>query len=338
MTAEVWKSAGLHLLSRNGEGWLSVTPEFLRAYLSRPEVHPIDTSCAEEIALFDALMADPLVTVPEERLNGLADQDAADNYRVVLSFRDLLVAAGTIEGAYLKLMNSQDIAIPPVFIDQMVHAITGNMLRGCSDPFRYRAAELLFREQSVTVDDGGIMLADEEIVEMHASSQTATGIGQLLAEIGTPQKSVELDVLSEKDAAVYWERADQFDTVIDMRFEQPALDAFARVIETWLSHMLRLDVRVEPVPKIEDGNWRWHIGLDREATGLLNALYEGKTPSLEDVERILALFRLWPGDDRLFIEDLRGRPIYLGLAMTKDGRLKVKPQNLITNLPLIRAA
>ena len=338
MTAEVWKSAGLHLLSRDGEGWLTVTPEFLRAYLSRPEVHPIDTSCAEEIALFEALMADPLITVPAERLNGLADQDAADNYRVVLNFRDLLVAGGTIEGAYLKLMNSQDIAIPPVFIDQMVHAITGNMLRGCSDPFRYRAAELLFRQQSVTVDDGGIMLADEEIVEMHASAQTATGIGQLLAETGTPQKSVELDVLSEKDAAVYWQRADQFDTVIDMRFEQPALDAFARVIETWLSHMLRLDARVEPVAKIEDGDWRWHIGLDREATALLNALYEGKTPALKDIERILALFRLWPGDDRLFIEDVRGRPIYLGLAMTKDGRLKVKPQNLITNLPLIRAA
>ena len=335
MTAEVWKSAGLHLLSRNANGWLTVTPDFLRAYLSRPEIHPIDTSCETEIALFDALMADPRANVSAEQLAGLADQDAADNYRVVLGFRDLLVKAGTIEGAYLTLMGGQDIAMPPVFIDQMVHAIAGNMLLGCEDAFRYRAAELLFREQSVTISDGAIMLADEEIVEMHASAQTATGIGQLLAETGTPQKSVELDVLTESNANVYWGRADRFDTVIDLRFEQPALDAFARVIETWLAHMLRLDVRVEPVPKIEDGDWRWHIGLDREATALLNTLYEGKTPSLNDIERILALFRLWVRDNSVLLETVRGRPIYLGLAMTAGGRLKVKPQNLMTNLPLM---
>ena len=41
---EFWKSAGMHLLERGAEGWLHVTPDFLRAYYTRPEVHPIDTT------------------------------------------------------------------------------------------------------------------------------------------------------------------------------------------------------------------------------------------------------------------------------------------------------
>ena len=103
--------------------------------------------------------------------------------------------AGTIEGAYLRLMRQASIAIPPVFVDQMVHLILRNILADCTDPMRLRAAELFFREQSASTDDSRLMLADEEIVEMHARAGTETGLGQLLAETGTPMKSVALDVL-----------------------------------------------------------------------------------------------------------------------------------------------
>jgi hypothetical protein len=33
--------------------------------------------------------------------------------------------------------------------------------------------------------------------------------------------------------------------------------------------------------------------------------------------------------------DVRGKPVYLGLAMDAQGRLKLKPQNLVLNLPLV---
>ena len=35
--------------------------------------------------------------------------------------------------------------------------------------------------------------------------------------------------------------------------------------------------------------------------------------------------------------DLRGKPVYLGLAMTAEGLLRLKPQNLLINLPLSAA-
>jgi hypothetical protein len=33
--------------------------------------------------------------------------------------------------------------------------------------------------------------------------------------------------------------------------------------------------------------------------------------------------------------DVQGKPVYLGLAMTEQGLLKLKPQNLLLNLPLV---
>lgn len=332
---DFWKSAGMHLLERGPEGWLTVTPQFLRAYYTRPEVHPIDTSCAAEVRLHEALMADPLRPVPETEIAALADSDAVDTYRVVLAYRDVLLRAGTIEGAYLRLMRQASVSIPPVFIDQMVHVILRNILDGCTDPIRLRAAELFFREQSATTDNGRLMLADEEIVEMHARAGSETGLGQLLAETGTPMKSVELDVLDEDNKAIYWARSDRFDTVIDFRFEQPAPDAFARVIESWLSHLLRIEARVEPRPRVEDADWRWHIGLDRAATHILNSLYEGKVVPIEQMTQIVGLFRMRIRDERMVLERVRGKPIYLGLAMDTRKRVKMKPQNLLTNLPLV---
>ena len=52
--------------------------------------------------------------------------------------------------------------------------------------------------------------------------------------------------------------------------------------------------------------------------------------------RLLCLFELTfadPGDMRSAIA---GRPVYLAMAMDGDGRLKLKPQNLLLNLPLAR--
>lgn len=337
MRHEFWKSSGRHLLERGPEGWLTVTPQFILAYLTRPEVHPIETSCASEIALHEALLADPLRPVSAAEIDAMADGDAIETYRIVLRFRDLLTSAGSIEGAYLRLAKSGNTGLPPVFIDQMVHVILRNLLDGVTDPMRLRSAELFFREQSASLDDGRLLLADEEIVEMHATAGAETGLAQLLAETGTPLRKVELDVLGDDNAAIYWQRSDRFDTVIDFRFEQPALDAFARVVEAWVSHLTGLEVRVEPRPKIEDRDWRWHIGLDAESTRLLNTLYDGGTVSLDEMALFVGLFRMRIADERMVIDRVKGYPINLGLAMTPAKRVRMKPQNLITNLPLVRA-
>ena len=43
-------------------------------------------------------------------------------------------------------------------------------------------------------------------------------------------------------------------------------------------------------------------------------------------------------DDSALIDTMRGKPIYLGLAMTAEKIVRMKPQNLLTNMPLPREA
>ena len=328
----VWKSAGLHLVERVETGWLRVTPDYLRAYLTRPEVHPIEDSCPQEHALFERLMDDPTAAVSEADRAEIADVDTRENYRLVLGFRDRLLKAGTVEGAYKALFvdaRPGDVPVPPMFIDQMAHLITANILSGEGDAFRWRTGELFFREQSVSQSEERVLLADAEIVEMR--SQDGFGsLGLLLAQSGTPMREVTLDVLSDTDPSAYFARADRYDMAIDFRFTQAAPDAFGRVIEAWLLHMLGLSTRVEAVRSIRDERWSWHVGLSAPATKALNALYAGD----EAVGEMLALYRVDIVDDTGVRESMRGKPIYLGLAADEMGKLVVKPQNLVTSMPL----
>ena len=330
----IWKSAGLHLVERDRNGWLKVTPDLLRAYFTRPEIHPVEESCAAEHRLFERLMADPFATVEAEELVAIRDPDAAGNYRLVLGFRDHLASHGTIEGAYTALFSAGAITIPPVFIDQLAHLILAGMLENDLEPFHAKAAELLFRDQRVTVDNGQLMFADAEVIGMRSETGGLGGLGSLLMESGTPMREVALDILSEENAAGYWERADLFDFALDFRFTQPGPDALARIIEKWVRHFLRIEVRVQAMQSIRDERWTWHVGLDSEATRILNALYNGDNLAEEELDRIVGLFRLEFLEEADLVETMHGKPIYLGLAMRADGTLKMKPQNLLANLPL----
>ena len=332
---EFWRSCGYHLLAPDAAGRLPVSEHFLRAYWLRPEVAPVAESCAEEIALHRELVANPRLPVPAVRLERLADPDARDNYAAVLRFRDRLLARPTLEAAYLDLVRAGVSGYPPLFLDQLVHVLLRHMLAGCDDPTRLRAAELLFREQKVMIRDGAIMLADDETVELRAAG---AGGGRLLLADEAPVKQVELDVLGEHNAAIYWARSDRFDTVLDLSFARPSLDALCRVLETWVGHFTGAAVAIQPVQRIDDQRWIWHVGLDTEASALLNDLYRGEQLDEARRARLLALFRLEFRDPADMLERVRGRPVYLALAMNRAERLKLKPHNLLINLPLARAA
>ena len=53
-------------------------------------------------------------------------------------------------------------------------------------------------------------------------------------------------------------------------------------------------------------------------------------------QRLISLFRLTFADPQQQRDDLRGKPVYLGLAMNEEQVLRLKPQNLLLNLPLAR--
>lgn len=330
MTAgrDFWLSSGFRLLGRDAAGRLLPTPAFVAAYWRRPEVAPVDESCERERALHAALLADPMRRVTEAELRALADPDAADNYRAVLRFREFLQRFASIEAAYLHVARAGGIDFPPMFVDHLAHVILRSALDGATDPFRVRAGELLFRPQRVTLGDDRIMVADLAVVDLQAQAAPALGAGD-----GRPAM-VEIDVLGEAVREEYWARSDGFDTAIDIAYPQPGLDGLARALEAWVAHLAGVACRITPVRRIEDERWVWHIGLDRDANTILNALYEGQALSEEQLRQILALFRMEIDDAAAVRDSVAGRPIYLGLAMGSDGVVRMKPQNIIANLPL----
>ncbi len=332
---DFWKSAGIHLVERDENGWLRVTEDYLRAYFTRPEVHPVEESCPAEHALFEKLMKQPFAEIPEGDVKAIKDRDTADNYTILLRFRDHLIKHKTVESAYAALFGSQPISIPPVFIDQMVHLILRNIFEEVVDPMRLRAAEFFFRKQIVTHGDEQLMLADDEVVEMQSQNGLG-GLGQLLAEVGTPTREIALDIMTDENKDQYWERSEQFDMAVDFRFTQPAPDALGRVIEAWIDHFLKVKIRVQAMKSIRDQAWSWHIGCDQESTRILNALYQGEEVEDGDLFNILALYKMEFLDDADMMDNVRGKPVYLGVAMDSSRHLVFKPQNLLTNLPLRR--
>ena len=78
------------------------------------------------------------------------------------------------------------------------------------------------------------------------------------------------------------------------------------------------------------------IGLDAEASGLLNDLYNRVEVDAERMGRLLCLFELTFADPATMRPAIAGSPVYLAMAMDADRRLRLKPQNLLLNLPLAR--
>jgi hypothetical protein len=296
----------------------------------------VEESGAGELRLHESLMQSPRRGVTERELDAVEDADARDNYGIVLKFRQKLLDAGTIEGCYMSLFKGQ-VDVPPMFVDQLAHVILRNILDGCEDALELRAAELFFRSQKATVREGHVLLADHETVEMHASGQRYGAIGRLIVEAQGDLAKTDLDVLDRSNAAIYWERESRHDTVISLTYGRPALEAFCRVMEAWVAHFFNVKVSIKPIRKIEEPRWAWHIGLDAESSAMLNELWAGSELEQGRMRRLLSLFELKFEDPALMRPEIAGRAVYLGLSCDENQVVRMKPQNLLSNLPVHEA-
>ena len=325
---DFWLSCGHHLLDRAEGGGLVVTDEFLKVYLARPELTPPPDACISERTLHAALLLNPRRPVAASEIAAIADADARENWRLMVDFRDRLIRRKTLEAAYLDLMRSDVAGTPPLFVNQLVHVILRNALDGCEDAYVLRAAEMFFRPQRLTVHDGSLIAADEETVA-GASPQS---ISPLVAMLGLP--SGEIDVLNDDNAAAYWGRSDRFDLALDLTAGRRGLAALGTVIGSWIEHLLALEVEIEPLIEATDVNLVWYVGLDAAATAIGDALWNDDELDQAARERVVGLYRLTFRDPQVVLDKARGEPIYLILAMTPERMLRMKPQNLLTGLPI----
>jgi len=326
---DFWISCGHHLLDRNEGGGLVVTDEFLKAYFVRPELMPPEDACAVERGLHRELLANPRRPVEAGEVAAIADADARENWQFVLAFRDLLLKHPTLEAAYLALVRSASINLPPLFVNQLVHVILRNALDGCEDAFMLRAAELFFRTQRLMLHENSVLLGDAEVI----GGVNPTPVLSLMSMLGAVH-DVEVEVLDDDNAEHYWHRSDQFDMGLDLTAGRRGQAALAGVIARWLAHLLGVEVQVEPLSELRDAKLTWYVGLDPDATVIGDRLWNGEALDEETNGRVLGLYRLTFADPTVVAEEVRNEPVYLIMAMSAQKLVRLKPQNLLTGLPI----
>jgi hypothetical protein len=325
---DFWLSCGHHLLDRDTGGGLVVTDEFLKVYLARPELTPPPEACVVEKTLHAALMADPRRSVGADEIAKIADPDARENWQVMIAFRDLLMRHKTVEAAYLNVVRS-GLRIPHIFLNQLVHVIMRNALDGCADPFVLRAGELFFRTQRMTLHEGSLIAADEETIGGISGMPTSP----LVSMLGIPTEA-EIDVMSDDNAAHYFEHSDLFHVALNLTAGRRGHAALAEAMRRWIVHVLGVEVEIEPLAELHDAKFSWYVGLDTEGSRIGDMLWSGEELDEATASRVVGLFRLTFRDPGIVIEKVEGEPVYLILAMTHDKLLRFKPQNLVTGLPV----
>ncbi len=335
-----WIHSGLSLLDVDAHGGLTVTDEFLRAYLNRAELAPVEESCANECALHARLVSAPRGPVDEQELARLADPDAAENWRLFLRFRDRLLAAPSLQAAYYTLFadaaGTGRIDVPPLLVDQLAQIIVHHLLVDCEDGLLLRVAELWFREQRVSLEGGRVILADGETVEQRIDQSVGSDLGRLLARGGVAPGGVEIEVLDAGNAEQYFGRDEKHDHAIEITHGREAASRLAQLIGLWVGHLIGVRVRVRTLASIDDARWSWHVGLDSQATVLLDKLYAGDELTPDEHKSIVLLMRL--DFDRIEEQDpgVAGKPVYMAIACDDEQLLRLKPQNLLFNLPIAR--
>ncbi len=282
-------------------------------------------------------MGSPRASVSADELAAIEDEDARENWRHFLRFRERVLGFPTLEQAYLDLYRGgTEVDLAPFFVDALAQVIVRAALDGTDDPWLCRAGELFFRRQRVSTDGGQILAVDATTVEMYAETGGFGNVGRLLRRQSVDIPAVKMDVLNHENASFYFMRDELYGFAVDLGAGREGSRALGDVLARWVRRLLGVDVTVEPVTQVVDERWRWHVGLDQDSTTILNALYRGETVEPGEIERLLALFRLDFQDDADTLAEMAGKPVYLGLACRPDRTLKMKPHNLVANLPLAR--
>jgi hypothetical protein len=280
------------------------------------------------------LVANPLATVAPQTLADIEDPDARENWGEFLRFRERLAAFPTLEACYTDLFRRPEVDLAPPFVDALAQAIVRHLLEGTDDPWLARAGELFFRRQRLSTEGGQVLAADAATIEVFAETGGFGAVGRLLRQQNTPVPQVKMDVLSHENAPLYFLRDELHGFVLDLSPGGAGAAALATVLERWIGHLVGVAVTIEPLARVDDERWRWHVGLDVDSTEILNALYRGEPVDDAQRERLALLFRLAFREGRGVLPEMAARPVYLGLACRPDRSLRMKPQNLLTNLPL----
>jgi stress response protein YsnF len=98
--------------------------------------------------------------------------------------------------------------------------------------------------------------------------------------------------------------------------------------------LLGIEVSIEPLTELRDAKLSWYVGLDTDATEIGDRLWHGEALDEETNGRVRGIYRLTFADPALMLEEVGREPVYLIMAMSPQKLVRLKPQNLLTGLPI----
>jgi hypothetical protein len=334
-----WPNCAYKTLKISPDHQLLVTDDFLRTYLQRPELKLVTESCVAEHALHQRLVENPRAEIAESEIAAMADVDIQENYRIWLRFRARMLSANSLEGFYMSLFQGDGVDVPPLFVAHLAQIFVRHILGDDAHPMDVRMGEIFFRPQKISViEDSIVMGADEEVVTRHSQASETGNIMDLLKGKSMAMRTADLDVLHEDNADEYWARNEDFDFAVQLNFGHAPINHFCRVLEKWVKHFLGAEVRLTPMQQISDPKWSWHVGLDAAASEILNKLYNKELLDADELQKVICLFRLDFLDETAVAHVQQGKPVYMAIAMNDQQLLKLKPQNVLFNLPLTKVS
>jgi hypothetical protein len=155
----------------------------------------------------------------------------------------------------------------------------------------------------------------------------------LVSMLGIPAEA-EIDVMSEENADHYFEHSDLFHVALDLTGGRRGLLALAEAMRRWIAHVMNVEVEIEPLTELREAKFTWYVGLDADGSRIGDQLWSGEELDEGATTSVVGLFRLIFRDPAVVVDKVRGEPVYLILAMAADKLLRLKPQNLVTGLPV----
>jgi hypothetical protein len=211
--------------------------------------------------------------------------DARENWEMMIAWRDHLLRHRTLEAAHLDIV-WHNIRLPHVFMAQLTQVILRNLLDDCADPSVLRAIEVFFRPQKVLSQEDSVIVIDAEIKELDGQHQSPTICSVGIAGSDRRRRAQRGNVGS------YFERSDSFDMALDLTPGQGGLTALGEIATRWLSHLLAIDVAIEPLRELQDEAWSRYVGLDSDATRIGDTIWNGGEFDHGMRARLIGLFRL----------------------------------------------
>ena len=182
----------------------------------------------------------------------------------------------------------------------------------------------------MTLHEGSLIAADEETI----AGTSSTPASPLVSMLGIPAEA-EIDVMTDDNAEHYFEHSDLFHVALDLT-AGPARTCGAGRGDAALDRAsARVEVAIEPLTELREA--KSHL--------VCRARRRRHPDRRRAVERRGARRGGAGARGRAVPPDLprsrmsrwtrcKGEPVYLILAMTPDKLLRMKPQNLVTGLPV----